>query len=163
MTADANERNCRRCPDGDWSGDTEPGGMECNQCGCIFISNDGRPLCKLCHDALESSRRAETWEWWTSNSWRRLMAPRRGSVQTRAVLMPTVCRDGQPDIVVSEADMALIAAAPDLLALAKQYASECSGCDGTGDEELPEQPGIVSQCVACADIRAVIAKAEGRS
>jgi len=107
-----------------------------------------------------SKEQAETWEWWTSNSWSRLMAPRRGSVQSRAVLMPTVCRDGQPDIVVSDADMVLIAAAPDLLALAKQYASECSGCDGKGEwlgPDLHREP-----CQDCADIRAVIAKAEGR-
>jgi hypothetical protein len=62
-----------------------------------------------------------------------------------------------------EADARLIAAAPDLLALARQYAMECSECDGTGREELPEQPGIVTDCPACADIRAVIAKAEGRT
>lgn len=44
-------RSCKRCPDGDWVGDKEPGGMECGDCGCIFISNEGRPLCKVCHDA----------------------------------------------------------------------------------------------------------------
>lgn len=45
-----NERCGKRCHDGDWIGDTEPGGMECVECECIFISNDGRPLCKVCHD-----------------------------------------------------------------------------------------------------------------
>lgn len=53
-----------------------------------------------------------------------------------------------------------------LLALAKQYASECSGCDGTGlfkhtAESWGERAG--EPCQDCADIRAVIAKAEGRS
>jgi len=48
------ERSGKRCPDGDWIGDKEPGGMECNDCGCIFISDDGRPLCKICHDACSS-------------------------------------------------------------------------------------------------------------
>lgn len=53
------------------------------------------------------------WKWWTSNSWRRLYSERgRGS---DSVLMPCVHADGQPDIDVSEADMALIEAAPDLL------------------------------------------------
>lgn len=53
------------------------------------------------------------WEWWTSNSWRRLRHSDRG-VSTN-VLYPDVHYDGQADIVVSEADMHLIAAAPDLL------------------------------------------------
>ena len=63
---------------------------------------------------------------------------------------------------MSAADARLIAAAPDLLALAKRYASECSGCDGEGrrivtfnDREAEYDP-----CEDCADIRAVIAKAE---
>ncbi|MBW8077275.1 MAG: hypothetical protein GJU76_04185 [Gallionella sp.] len=50
----------------------------------------------------------------------------------------------------------------ELLALAKRYASECSGCDGEGrrivtfnDREAEYDP-----CEDCADIRAVIAKAE---
>ena len=50
------------------------------------------------------------WEWWTSNSWRRLRHSDRG-VSTN-VLYPFV----QADIDVSTANMALIAAAPDLLA-----------------------------------------------
>lgn len=46
------ERAGKRCPDGDWIGDAQPGGMECEDCGCIFISNEfGRPHCKVCHDA----------------------------------------------------------------------------------------------------------------
>ncbi len=59
----------------------------------------------------------------------------------------------------TQANTHLICAAPDLLALAKRYASECSGCDGQGNSKLsalhPEE------CQDCADIRAVIAKAEG--
>ena len=62
------------------------------------------------------------------------------------------------------ANARLIAAAPDLLALAKKYASECSECDGEGrvlvtfnDREAEYDP-----CDACTDIRAVIEKAEGR-
>lgn len=53
------------------------------------------------------------WAWSTSNSWRRLSSAARDG----NVLCPTVQRsDGHPDVVVSEADMALMAAAPDLLA-----------------------------------------------
>jgi len=56
------------------------------------------------------------WRWWTSNSWRRLTCENREhSNQDGGVLCPTVCRDGHPDTIVSDADMALIAAAPDLL------------------------------------------------
>ncbi len=58
---------------------------------------------------------------------------------------------------------ALIAAAPDLLALAHQYASECGECSGTGlapdgnggDEPCPDE--------YCQRARAVIARAEGRA
>ena len=59
------------------------------------------------------------------------------------------------------ANAQLIAAAPDLLDIAKQYASECLECNygdgatGKGSEGEP--------CEGCADLRAVIAKAEGRS
>lgn len=67
---------------------------------------------------------------------------------------------------------ALVLAAPDLFALAKQYASECAECSGRGfvhgddgvsgcgpDDVEPTR----HECTDCADIRAVIAKAEGRS
>lgn len=47
----------------------------------------------------------------------------------------------------------LVAAAPDLLALAQQVATECGDCHGTGAEIPSGKP-----CEACADIRAVIAK-----
>lgn len=91
------------------------------------------------------------WEWWTSNSWRRLRYSSRG-VSTD-VLMPTVHRDGQVDIEATPADMALIAAAPDMLAALKAYAAwahpvECSA---------PDLRLIRDQ------IRAAIAKAEGHA
>ena len=55
------------------------------------------------------------WRWWTSNSWRRLSSDHRNHPQDGGVLCPTVSRsDGHPDLIVSDADMALIAAAPDL-------------------------------------------------
>lgn len=57
------------------------------------------------------------------------------------------------------ANARLIAAAPDLLALAEQYASECAECDGKGIPEFGESAG--KPCTQCADIRSVIAKATG--
>lgn len=45
--------------------------------------------------------------------WRRLKRDDRGITQN--VLEPYVCPDGHPDLLISEEDMALIAAAPDLL------------------------------------------------
>lgn len=54
----------------------------------------------------------------------------------------------------------------DLLALAHKFASECSECGGSG-EFRPYvgngEFGDVKPCPDCADIRAVIQKAEGRS
>jgi hypothetical protein len=76
--------------------------------------------------------------------------PTRGQVAYATAILNTQARE-------CEANARLIAAAPDLLALAKQYASECAGCDGTGYISSWEK------CADCADIRAVIAKAEGRS
>lgn len=65
-----------------------------------------------------------------------------------------------------KANALLIAAAPELLALAKQYAEECATCGGFGECDLPVE-GTDDElesvpCIDCADIRAVIAKAEGR-
>ncbi len=66
---------------------------------------------------------------------------------------------------VTEDYVPLIAAAPDLLALAIQYADECVECDGTGTRwTRPNDPQDSTEypCEACADIRAVIDRAEGR-
>jgi len=54
---------------------------------------------------------------------------------------------------------ALICAAPELLALARKYASECAMCGGTNRDPWNSPNG--KPCTDCADIRAVIAKAEG--
>ena len=65
---------------------------------------------------------------------------------------------------MSAADAHLIASAPELLALAKRYASACAWCSGTGTiEHVPFDNGVssTSKCIQCADIRAVIEKAEG--
>jgi len=68
---------------------------------------------------------------------------------------------------IHESDARLMAAAPDLLALARQYASECGECDGSGlvTVHIPGNEGVPAidyddqPCPDCADIRAVIAKA----
>lgn len=60
------------------------------------------------------------WKWWTSNSWKRLRADE-GRGVTRSVLEPYTCRDGHADCVITEDDMNLIAAAPDLLDSAKAF------------------------------------------
>lgn len=54
----------------------------------------------------------------------------------------------------------LIGAAPELLAMVRRYASECAECgDGHSDDFDPDG----SECPECADIRALIRKAEGKS
>ena len=65
----------------------------------------------------------------------------------------------------TQANTHLICAAPDLLALAKRYASECPKCGGTGLRDALGPDGFVTHtvdCAACADIRLVVEKAEGR-
>jgi hypothetical protein len=79
----------------------------------------------------------------------------------KLALFPDGCPTDNP-----EADCRLIAAAPDLLALAKKYASECAGCDGEGTWVRVTNiagPAIKLPCEDCADIRKVIDKAEGKS
>lgn len=94
------------------------------------------------------------WEWWTSNSWNRLRHSDRG-VSTN-VLMPFVCRDGQATIDVSQPDMALIAAAPDLLAAAKTVLADLEArIDAAPSTAKPVFRGI-------ADLLTAINKAEGR-
>lgn len=59
-----------------------------------------------------------------------------------------------------EANARLIAAAPDLLALAKQCAEECAECGGTGWCEVPIDDDTLEDqhCDDCAHIRKVITK-----
>jgi len=113
------------------------------------------------------------WVWWTSNSWKRLKHDSPGLMVN--VLEPYVCRDGHPDVSVSEADMALIAAAPELLEALEDAADmfsacadECAECDYGGGSTGTD--GVGGICEACAPLleaerraREVIAKAEGRT
>jgi hypothetical protein len=57
----------------------------------------------------------------------------------------------------AKANAVLFAAAPDLLALAHQYAEECGDCAGA--RVCPDD----EPCAACADVWAVIDKVEGRT
>lgn len=95
------------------------------------------------------------WEWLTSNDWKRLVHPVAGT--QIPILQPTLNRAGHADLMINEADMALIAVVPNLLALAHQYASECGECAGTRItvHDLP--------CDECRFIWETIDKAEGRT
>lgn len=75
------------------------------------------------------------------------------------------CSSAEQDVL---ANARLIAAAPDLLALAKQYANECARCGGSAEivvNDHGDDPEFdyCQPCNECEDIRAVISKAEGRS
>jgi hypothetical protein len=100
------------------------------------------------------------WEWWTSNSWKRLRHSDRG-VSTN-VIMPVVCPDGHPDLEVTAADMALIAAAPDMLAALQQiHAADVASLAelekmGLGHARSPENFRLVELA------RVAIAKATGQ-
>lgn len=75
------------------------------------------------------------WKWWTSCSWRRLSSEARGHSQDGGVICPTVSRsDGHPDIIVSDADAAFIAASreavPALIAEIEGLREALALCDG---------------------------------
>jgi hypothetical protein len=61
------------------------------------------------------------WKWWTSCSWRRLRSEQ-GHGKTLDVLMPVSAPDGQPDIIVSDEDMNMIEAAPEMIDALRQWA-----------------------------------------
>jgi hypothetical protein len=74
----------------------------------------------------------------------------------------------------AEANARVMAAAPELLALAQKLASECAECNGTGTrhgtiggdgygDRCAAIADVEYDCEECADIREVIAKAEGRA
>lgn len=92
--------------------------------------------------------------------WRAEAAPPSGHCEIQIVdrFGTTVCRVGGALSSSRGPDLApLLAAAPDLLALARQYAMECGECAGT--RVCPDDHA----CTECADIWSVINKAEGRS
>ena len=102
---------------------------------------------------LAEKATAGPWKWWTSNSWRRLKRDSLGITQN--VLEPYVCRDGHPDLSISEEDMDFIAAArtavPELVAEVERLREvlrrwENHGCpDCRGDCAAANPP--VSFCI----------------
>ena len=86
------------------------------------------------------------WQWWTSNSMKRLKG---GPRDEHNVLHAYRCSDGVSDISVREEDMALIAAAPELLAVVDDAV------------RLVESGDIRDLSVFIAAARAAAAKARG--
>jgi len=82
------------------------------------------------------------------------------SVTVADALFDTIAQvTPQPKDGEELANARLIAAAPDLLELARQYASECLECSGLGYTLGPKAEHV--DCPDCEGIRAVIARAEG--
>lgn len=88
----------------------------------------------------------------SSDEWRALTVAQKSMPFMRVCFMPS---DGTEEII---ANATLIAAAPDLLAFARQSATECAECMGKGISDDTGQ-----DCEGCADIRALISKATGNS
>jgi len=58
------------------------------------------------------------------------------------------------------ANAALLVQAKNLLGMVQRYASECPICNGIG-RRMTHPAGVQGDCLACTDIRALIAKAGG--
>ena len=72
---------------------------------------------------LEAEATPAPWEWWTSNSWRRLSHKGDGDV-----LCPCTQRsDGHPDVICSEEDKALIVEMRNKLPALLMYVKELEG------------------------------------
>ena len=107
------------------------------------------------------------WEWWTSNSWRRLSSRAPGHQRDGGVLCPNVARDGHPDLIVQEADMALIAAAPALYdgltelldAIEPELIASASSHSGRDDADFREE--FPADYERCKRLRAALASARG--
>lgn len=99
------------------------------------------------------------WKWWTSNSWRRLTAHDVHGRHERdgGVLCPIVASDGHPDVVVSEDDMNLIAAAPDLLEAARHAYKELMWAY----DQIELESGAAGLRIAAQELWAAISKAKG--
>ncbi len=98
------------------------------------------------------------WEWSTSNSIKRLSTKEKDG----GVMYAYRCKDGVSDIAVSQADMALIAEAPNMYEALKATGADKEtirlGCDECG--------GLESDCFDECWVRlarAALAKVEGKS
>ncbi|MGL5968885.1 MAG: hypothetical protein ACRCZ6_17325 [Kluyvera sp.] len=94
------------------------------------------------------------WEWWTSNSFLRLSSKATG--KDGGVIDSTVMRDGHPTLLVKKEDMALIAAAPELLEALLELVGSYD--DFRTRKSKPESP----QANEIIKARAAIAKALGK-
>jgi hypothetical protein len=101
------------------------------------------------------------WEWWTSCSWKRLTSKdERGHwMREGNVLCPAVASDGHPVLDVSAADMALIAAAPELLVALKAVIQADDQFRASMSPDTEKDP----LTLACDAARVAVAKAEGQS
>lgn len=72
------------------------------------MTTDAQAALAQVREALPKGSESVEWEWWTSNSFRRLSV--RGSTVDGGVMYAYVAHDGQPDISIRQSDMALIAA-----------------------------------------------------
>lgn len=93
-------------------------------------------------------------EWTTRGPRMQDMAPDYAVVADGEIIAEVFGRSSVSKFHPSEANARLIASAPALLALARQYASECGECSGSGVSQDTHR-----DCESCADIRAVIARA----
>jgi hypothetical protein len=112
------------------------------------------------------------WDWHTSNNWRRLYSDQ-GHGKQVPVLMPVICLDEQPEIEVTRADMALIAAAPEMLSALQavdKYFKVCARIWAMDEGRVVNEEGHVIVAAEGLDelaenagvaVASAIAKAEG--
>ena len=63
-----------------------------------------------------------------------------------------MCSDGRPDVTVSEADMRLIAAAPELLAVCQDTLVKLEHLHSEGVVQMPRTIEALRRAIAKADI-----------
>jgi hypothetical protein len=110
------------------------------------------------------------WKWWTSNSWRRLTAhngPGGQYIREGDVLCPIIASDGHPDCIVTEANMALMGAGPEMHAALKRAHDMLQAVAGDIEDGGSLDSLRGKYVLAILGVRdaayAALAKAEGRS
>lgn len=84
------------------------------------------------------------WRLATSNSWRRIE-----NYRSQPVCVPTSQRDGHPDLIVSDEDGRLLAAAPTLLAFVERMRSYM---DQAGIDSKPESMNPMEKLASDIDL-----------